>query len=371
MKTHKDMKKVLIIPALGALLFVGCSPKGYVLEGNIPHAADGDVVYLQANPRAVPVDSAVVTDGKFKFTSPEADGTPMYLIYSISDRANASYAEFYQENGKLKAAMVKASEGRSIVTGTPLNDIAAEFNKGQDAIASKYSELEESLKDAADDAKAAIQAEADKLDAAYDENVAQAIEKNITNRFGAALLLSNYYSMAPDKVTDLIGKIPQEIKEGNNSYDRIAENCAKQVATGPGQKFTDFTLKTPEGKEVSLSDFAGKGSLVLVDFWASWCGPCIREMPNVKKAYADFNKKGFEIVGVSLDRDEQAWKDAIKKLDLPWKHMSDVKYWECEAAKLYGVNSIPATVLIGPDGTILERNLRGEKLYAKIAEILK
>ena len=120
-----------------------------------------------------------------------------------------------------------------------------------------------------------------------------------------------------------------------------------------------------------LEELKNKGVPVVCDFWASWCGPCRNEMPNVVAAYKEYNKKGFGIVGVSLDSDAEAWKKAIKDMGMTWDHMSDVKGWQCEGAALYGVNSIPATVLVAQDGTIIARNLRGEAIKEKLAELLK
>ena len=168
----------------------------------------------------------------------------------------------------------------------------------------------------------------------------------------------------------LAAKVPAEYQ----SNERIA-NLLKRIEvlakTSVGQKFTDFEMPTPDGKTLKLSDVIAKNKYTLIDFWASWCGPCRREMPNVVAAYKAYNKKGFGIVGVSLDSDAEAWKKAIKDLGMTWEHMSDVKGWQCEGAALYGVNSIPATVLVAQDGTIIERNLRGEAIAEKLKELLK
>lgn len=129
----------------------------------------------------------------------------------------------------------------------------------------------------------------------------------------------------------------------------------------------DFTQKTPEGEELSLTDLRGK--VVLVDFWASWCGPCRKENPNVVRMYKKYKDQGFEILGVSLDSKKDRWMKAIKDDKLTWPHISDLKGWKNEAAKTYAITSIPQTVLLDAEGKILARNLRGPTLEAKLAEI--
>jgi peroxiredoxin len=145
----------------------------------------------------------------------------------------------------------------------------------------------------------------------------------------------------------------------------------EEVAAGPaiGTMAPDVTLTSADGKEVSISSF--KGKYVLVDFWASWCGPCRRENPNVVKAYNNFKGKNFTILGISLDDDRSKWLAAIEKDQLTWTHISDLKGWESMAARTYGVQSIPANFLLGPDGKIIARDLRAEELQAKLEEVLK
>ena len=136
-----------------------------------------------------------------------------------------------------------------------------------------------------------------------------------------------------------------------------------------GRHFLDVQEPDPKGRIHKLSDYAGRGKWVLVDFWASWCGPCWAEMPNVTAAYKKYHDKGFEVVGFSFDDDKQDWMDAIEEWDMPWFHLSDLKYWQSEAGRVYGIRAIPDNILIDPDGIIVARGLRGEKLDEFLSEI--
>jgi peroxiredoxin len=141
----------------------------------------------------------------------------------------------------------------------------------------------------------------------------------------------------------------------------------KTVAVG--QKAPDFSLADPDGNQVKLSSKIGS-KLLLIDFWASWCEPCRMENPNVVKIYNEFHKAGFDVFGVSLDRNKDAWVKAISDDKLTWAHVSDLKFWNNEVAKLYAVNSIPSNFLLDETGKIIGRNLRGEDLYKKVNEVL-
>ena len=161
------------------------------------------------------------------------------------------------------------------------------------------------------------------------------------------------------KVTDSKQKIKVFDSETNEEIDLAA-------ATGINSKFVDLGLPGPQGQTVWVGDYVGQNKLVLIDFWASWCGPCIRELPNVVKAYERFHDKGLEIVGVSLDKDKASWLAAIEQTGQKWPQMSDLKGWDCEGAALYGIQSIPANVLINEQGEIVARDLRGDALLKEI-----
>jgi thiol-disulfide isomerase/thioredoxin len=139
-----------------------------------------------------------------------------------------------------------------------------------------------------------------------------------------------------------------------------------EPATETKTTYTDISLPGPQGQTVKVSDYVGKNRLVMIDFWASWCGPCMGEMPYVVKAYEMFHDKGLEIVGVSLDKDKASWLAAIEQTGQKWPQMSDLKGWDCEGAALYGIQSIPANVLINEQGEIVARDLRGDALLKEI-----
>ena len=136
-----------------------------------------------------------------------------------------------------------------------------------------------------------------------------------------------------------------------------------------GKQFIDLEEADPDGKMHKLSEYVGKGKWVLGDFWASWCGPCKAEMPNVVAAYDKYHAKGFDIVGLSFDNKKEPWVKDIENLKMPWTHLSDLKGWNTVASEVYGVNSIPDNLLIDPQGKIVARGLRAQALHAKLAEI--
>ena len=157
------------------------------------------------------------------------------------------------------------------------------------------------------------------------------------------------------------------MKHPNDPYVKHLNDRLKSVLL-PGMEAPEISMKDTEGNTRRLSDLRGK--VVLIDFWASWCGPCRRENPNVVKLYKKYHDRGFEIYSVSLDKEKSAWLKAIKDDGLVWpNHVSDLNGWTSSGGKTYGIMSVPSTVLVDKDGKIIARNLRGSELEKKLSEI--
>ncbi len=367
------MKKITYLLATAALMTAcGGNPDGFTITGSVEGGADGDTVYLMKweGRQTVRIDSAVIADGTFRFKGVQSDSlpTPCYVTYKL-DTPDGLLMPFFLERGDISLSLTRNNDS---ATGTPTNDLYQTYRDKANELNARMGELAKAMSDTdlTDKQKREKRIEMEDLERQSYEATVEATQKNIDNAVGIFLLKENHYSMDVSALGPLMTQIPAAYAN-DKEIVAIKERTEKLKLTSPGHLFTDFGMQTPEGKAVKLSDYVGKGKLVLVDFWASWCGPCRREMPTLTEAYKLYKSKGFEIVGVSLDRNAEAWKKGIKDLGIDWPQMSDLKFWDCEGAKLYGVNSIPHTVLIDRDGVIIARGLHGEELLQRLADTLE
>jgi len=368
------MKKLLYPLIISALMF-SCKTKltepHYVIEGKIV-GADSITFILQkrVSGEFVRLDSALEVKGEFKIKGGSIK-YPDKVYLTLKDKEGSIV--FYLENADITIIGHIDSLENAKVTGSktqdefmPYQDSLKPFNERFSKVDEEYSAAEK----AGDKAKVA-EIEKD-IDEIYTEQIAFEKEfiKNHPASFVTPSIISSLgYELEAVEVETLINALDTTV-----SNAPISKNLKARVAimktVAIGQKAPDFILNDVNDKPLPLSSKIGKSRLLLIDFWASWCGPCRQENSNVVKIYKEYNKKGFDVFGVSLDENKEDWVKAIADDKLTWTQVSDLHYWNNAATKLYAVNAIPANFLLDETGTIIGRNLRGDDLTNKVKEVL-
>jgi peroxiredoxin len=194
-------------------------------------------------------------------------------------------------------------------------------------------------------------------------------EENKDNLWGAYLLVSMKSALlSATEIIEAVEALPKDIQK-EESIVALKESAKAQLKSEIGKPYTDIELPNAEDKQVALSEVVKANKVVLLDFWASWCGPCMREVPHLMKAYGDFHEKGFEIYGVSLDGDKESWMNAVQSNNFMWVNVLSLPDSEAKAAEKYGVSTIPSNFLIdSATGKIIAKNLRGEALEEELAK---
>lgn len=359
------LKSILILAiASSCILAFSCktepaAPKEYIVEGTADTTKNGEMVYLTDWGLRKKLDSVTLENGTFTFKG--AFDTVRYCHISIG----RSYTDFILEGGNIKIDLQERT-----VSGTPLNEAFRQYRQQIDSLGKvqdeTYKKLSEEIEDKKLVSEKMMELYNNEWRPMYHKINDNTFEANTNNIIGALIAKELSYGATTGKMDTLLNKLNKDILDGPLVKPLVERNEILKK-TAESQKFTDFTITQEDGSKVSFSDYVGKGKYVLVDFWASWCGPCRAEGPNLKELYKKYKGDKFEILGVAVWDELEKTKEAIKEDKMDWPQIMDAKEIP---TKLYGIQGIPHIMLIGPDGTIIARNLRGEKMKEKVAEEL-
>lgn len=302
------------------------------LSGTVKDVQNG-TIYLQqfSNKIFETIDSASIQNGKFQFSK----SVQLSELYGITLEKSKTPFYIFLENAPISVALDTSSYFQNtLVTGSEVHTRYEDFRKRP-----------------------------------VDIKIEDFIDEDPGSIVSAYVLYRNFsYRLSPEEIIANINRLDKNLH--TTQYVTVLRDLAETMKTVlPGKKAPDFISTTPTGAIDRFSDHLGKG-YILLDFWAAWCGPCRRENPNVVAAFQKYKEKGFTVFGVSLDRDKDRWLKAIEDDKLTWPHVSDLKFWNSEAATIYGVRAIPSNFLIAPTGEIVARNLKGEDLHKKLEELL-
>ncbi len=367
------MKYIIWIITVVCMLQACKEHTGYTIRGELADADGQKVVLEKVSESGEPVgmDSCVVKKGKF-----EMKGKVEYPEYCLLYVGDNGPVLVFVENSVIDIAIDAKNIQNSKVTGSKENDLFTGYNNGM-------IEFEKEAKKVNDDylsmkLSGETDVEKEKGYLAQMEQIRQRridyVKQFVTehpNTIVAALVIDRTlsYYIPVDQLEDYANGF-DEVNSKSPWVQSIKEKAGNAKRLAEGQPFPDIKLPAPDGQLVALSDYAGKGKYVMIDFWASWCRPCRIANPHLVKLYNQYKDKGFEIVGISLDKDKSEWLKAIEDDGLAWPQMSDLKFWQSAGARLYSVNSIPYAILLDKDGKILAKGLLPGELEKKLAELL-
>lgn len=362
------MKRLFILLIAPLLLFSCQKEAGYEIDGKVDGLKDS-YVYLKKveNNDWVKVDSVKAEAGKFSFEG-KLESPEMFTL-TFDDKKSVN---LFLENSDISVNGHIDSLDNLVIKGSAIQNEYENFNKKvaeyDNEIQRLYSEYQEQRK--AGNKKRMKEVEDEYT--AVNDNRMEFVKQYVRDHTGS--VVSPYVTtrqllpyMKYEELDSLYMNFDPAVKKSKYA-ERLKErrNVLKRVQVG--KDYIDFTLPDTSGNEITFSDYIGDG-YVLLDFWASWCNPCRKENPNLVKNYKKYNDQGFEIFGVSLDRNKEAWIKAIKNDNLKWPHASDLKGWNNPTREKYGVMAIPANFLINKEGKIVAKDLRGEELEEKLKEI--
>ena len=350
------MKKTLLF-ASAAVLLCGCGTGSkYVVEGHIA-GLEGTVYMFEGDSL---IDSAVVEGGKFRFEGPADITARRTVTDSREGDAQRFGTMFFPEPGTVSIEdNPDAPAGSTRVTGTPANDASSAFR------ASAMTLMDEYHREGTSEGR---RREIEDVLGGLPRKTAEA---NRDNAFGIMALEGMAPTLSGQELLDRIAEFSPGMQK-SRELAALRTVAAQRLKTDIGQPYMNIMQGDADGQIVTLTSVIDNpaNKYTLVDFWASWCGPCMEEVPHLKQAYDKFHGQGFEIYGVSLDNDNDKWLGAIREHGMGWVQVSDLNGFDNLAAKDYAVQSIPSNFLIDAQGRIVAKNLRGEDLCSKVAELL-
>ena len=314
----------------------------------------------------VNIDSSNINTGLIKMDGVISDPEFCYIKFG------QKYVGIFLESGNIvfRAHVDRLDKG--IISGSKTQDELDLFKSSILAITNDLDDLYTQYKVALNaDNKDSIKYISDLIDQKDQERLDETLEYVYNNNksiVSAYLAMSNNYYLDLEELESLTSNFDPSIKE-SKYVKSLMEHVDKLKKVSIGSDYTNFIMDDTSGNSTELSSIIGNNYL-LIDFWASWCGPCRRENPNIVSIYKEYQNQGFDIMGVSLDIDRQKWISAIEKDSLNWTHVSDLNGWNNEAAKLYAVNAIPHSIIVDKNGVIIAKNLKGDALREKVSELL-